>query len=190
VAAEDLLKGHAAAGRRRAAADGAGAPARPARRTVVVTCMDARIDVYTLFDLALGDAHVLRNAGGVVTDDVVRSIVISQRKLGTTDVLLVHHSGCGMATFTDEDLSEELKIETGMRPPWRPRTFRDAAEDVRSGIERLGRNPFLRPGTPIRGFVLDIETFALAEVLPAPREPADDETRYDPLSDPLPDQLS
>jgi carbonic anhydrase len=167
VGADDLLKGHAA-GRRRAAEDAAGAPVRPARQTVVVTCMDARIDVYTLFDLAIGDAHVLRNAGGVVTDDVIRSIVISQRKLGTTDVLLVHHSGCGMATFTDDDLSNELKGETGLRPPWRPRTFRDPVEDVRSGIARLTRNPFLRRGTPIRGFVLDIETFELTEVVPDP----------------------
>jgi carbonic anhydrase len=172
VAAEDVLRGHAT-GRRRAAADAAGAPAQPAKRTVIVTCMDARIDVYTLFDLALGDAHVLRNAGGVVTDDVVRSIVISQRKLGTTDVLLVHHSGCGMATFTDDDLSEELQTETGLRPPWRPRTFRDPVEDVRAGIAKLGRNPFLRSGTPIRGFVLDIETFELTEVHPEPPRPLD-----------------
>src|SRR5829696_5415420 len=132
--ADDLLRGHAAAGRRRAAADAAGAPMRPARATVVVTCMDARIDVFTLFDLALGDAHILRNAGGVVTDDIIRSIVISQRKLGTTDVLLVHHTGCGMVTFADEELSEALATETGMRPPWRPRAFTDPAAAVRSGL--------------------------------------------------------
>ena len=168
MATEDLLRGYASAGRRRAAQDAAGVPVRPARRTVVVTCMDARIDVFTLFDLALGDAHVLRNAGGVVTDDVIRSIVISQRKLGTTDVLLVHHTGCGMVTFTDEEFTEELATETGMRPPWRPRAFPDAAGDVRSGMARLARNPFLRPGTPVRGFVLDVETFALTEVHPAP----------------------
>jgi carbonic anhydrase len=170
---DDLLRGHAAAGRHRAAADAAGAPMRPARRTVVVTCMDARIDVFTLFDLALGDAHVVRNAGGVVTDDVVRSIVISQRKLGTTDVLLVHHSGCGMTTFTDDDFSDELAAEADLRPPWRPRAFRDAAQDVRSGMARLRRNPFLRPGTTVRGFVLDIATFALDEVHPAPAVPED-----------------
>jgi carbonic anhydrase len=99
--------------------------------------------------------------------------VISQRKLGTTDVLLVHHSGCGMATFTDDDLSEELQTETGLRPPWRPRTFRDPVEDVRAGIAKLGRNPFLRSGTPIRGFVLDIETFELTEVHPEPPRPLD-----------------
>ena len=169
MAIEDLLRGHAAVGRRRAAADAHGVPIRPAQHTVIVTCMDARIDVYTLFDLALGDAHVLRNAGGVVTDDVIRSIVISQRKLGTAEVLLVHHEGCGMVTFTDDEFSDELATETGMRPPWRPRAFDDVAEDVRSGMARLARNPFLRPGTPVRGFVLAMDTFALAEVHPADR---------------------
>jgi carbonic anhydrase len=168
VGIEHVLRGHAARGRRRSAEAAAGASARPVQHTVVVTCMDARINVYRLFDLAPGEVHVLRNAGGVVTDDVIRSIVISQRKLGTTDVLLVHHSGCGMATFTDDDLSAELEADTGMRPPWRPRTFADAATDVRSGIARLARNPFLRAGTPIRGFVLDIESFALTEVHPVP----------------------
>jgi carbonic anhydrase len=102
----------------------------------------------------------------VVTDDVVRSIVISQRKLGTTDVLLVHHSGCGMATFADDDLAAELEADTGQRPSWRPRAFRDAAEDVRAGIAQLTADPFVRPGTPVRGFVLDIESFELTEVAP------------------------
>jgi carbonic anhydrase len=170
VAAEDLLRGHGAVGRRRAAQDAAGAPMRPARHAVVVTCMDARIDVFTLFDLALGDAHILRNAGGVVTDDIIRSIVISQRKLGTADVLLVHHTGCGATTFTDDEFSEELATETGIRPPWRPRAFTDPAADLRSGLARLARNPFLRPDTRVRGFVLDIETFALTEVRPVPVE--------------------
>jgi carbonic anhydrase len=165
---ENVLQGHAARGQRRSAQAAVGAAAQPVQRTVVVTCMDARINVYRLFDLAPGEVHVLRNAGGVVTEDVIRSIVISQRKLGTTDVLLVHHSGCGMATFTDEDFADELAGEAGVRPTWRPGAFRDAAEDVRSGMSRLRRNRFLRHGTPIRGFVLDIETFALDEVHPAP----------------------
>ncbi|WP_219414974.1 beta-class carbonic anhydrase [Pseudonocardia nigra] len=164
---EDLLRRHAAGAGGRAARSAAGAPGRPTLRTVVVTCMDARIDVYTLFGLAPGEAHVLRNAGGIVTDDVVRSIAISQRKLGTTDVLLVHHSGCGMATFTDEEFSDELAAETGTRPPWRPGAFRDAADDVRRGVARLRGEPFLRDGTPIRGFVVDITTFALEEISPA-----------------------
>jgi carbonic anhydrase len=164
VGADEVLKGYAV-GRPRATEAAAGVPVPPARQTVVVTCMDARINVFDLFDLAYGDAHILRNAGGVVTEDVIRSIVISQRKLGTTDVLLVHHSGCGMVTFTDDDLSDELQGDAGVPPPWRARTFRDPAEDVRSGIEVLRADPFLRPRTPVRGFVLDIETFELTEVV-------------------------
>lgn len=113
---EDLLRRHANGAGGRAARSAAGAPGRPSLRTVVVTCMDARIDVYTAFGLQPGEVHVLRSAGGVVTDDVVRSIAISQRKLGTTDVLLVHHSSCGMATFTDEEFSDELAVDCGARP--------------------------------------------------------------------------
>ena len=173
MSADGLLRRYASGAGAAAGRKARGLPARPAARTVIVTCMDARIDTYALFGLAPGDAHVLRNAGGVITDDVIRSIVISQRKLSTTDVILVHHSGCGMATFTDDDFSEELAIETGMRPPWQPRAFVDAAEDVRSGMARLARNPFLLKGTPIRGFVLDIETFALEEVHPAPASSED-----------------
>jgi carbonic anhydrase len=126
--------------------------------------MDARIDPLTLFGLTPGEVHVLRNAGGVVTDDVLRSITISQRKLGTRDVLLVQHSRCGLATFTDEEFSEELAAEVGVRPPWRSRTFGDAATSVRRGMERLRRDPFLLPATVVRGFVLDIERFTLDEV--------------------------
>lgn len=140
-----------------------GLPAAPGLRSVVVTCMDARIDVLTLFGLELGEVHVLRNAGGVVTDDVVRSLTVSQRKLGTRNVLLVQHSGCGMATFTDEEFAEELADEVGMRPPWRLHTFADPAVDVRRGMARLQRDPFLLPGTVVRGFVLD-GAFALSEV--------------------------
>lgn len=166
---DELLRRHATSGRAAAARAGAGVPHTPSLHTVIVTCMDVRIDVYTLFDLRPGDAHVLRNAGGIVTDDVVRSIAISQRKLGSTDVLVVHHSRCGMATFTDDDFSDELAGETGYRPPWRPGTFSDVAADVREGVKRLRRSPFLRDGTPVRGFVLDVETFALDEVaVPVP----------------------
>jgi carbonic anhydrase len=161
---DELIRRNADGGADRLAAAAVAAPARPALRTVVLTCMDARIDVYTLFGLAPGEAHVLRNAGGVVTDDVVRSIAISQRKLGTTDVLVVHHSGCGMTAFTDEEFAAELAVDTGTRPPWRPGAFQDAAADVREGIERLRREPFLRPDTPIRGFVVDIAAFTLQEV--------------------------
>ncbi|MFC7660731.1 beta-class carbonic anhydrase [Pseudonocardia benzenivorans] len=126
--------------------------------------MDSRIDTFTLFGLKLGEVHVLRNAGGVVTDDVIRSLTISQRKLGTRDILLVQHSGCGLATFTDDDFSEELAVETGMRPPWRTHAFRDPMVSVRRDLAQLRHDPFLHPDTRVRGFVLDIESFVLQEV--------------------------
>jgi len=126
--------------------------------------MDCRIDVEKALGLGLGEAHVLRNAGGVVTDDVVRSLTISQRKLGTRDVLVVQHSGCGLATFTDEEFSEELALEAGMRPPWRTHAFADPVVNVRRGVARLRHDPFLLPETVVRGFVLDIENFTLSEV--------------------------
>jgi carbonic anhydrase len=164
VSSEELLRRHEAGGGRLAASNARSAAAVPALRTVVVTCMDARIDVQALFGLGLGEVHTLRNAGGVVTDDVVRSVVISQRKLGTREVLVVAHSRCGMATFSDEDFSEELALEVGMRPLWRTYAFADPAVDVQRGVARLRRDPFLLPETVVRGFVLDIESFALTEV--------------------------
>jgi carbonic anhydrase len=127
--------------------------------------MDARIDVLTLFGLNAGEVHVLRNAGGVVTDDVIRSLAISQRKLGTREVVLVQHRGCGMATFTDDQFGDELAAETGTRPPWRAHTFRDPVESVRRDVTRLRAEKFLHPDSRVRGFVLDIETFALDEVV-------------------------
>jgi carbonic anhydrase len=136
----------------------------PAQQTVLITCMDARIDPRTLFGLRPGDVHILRNAGGVVTDDVQRSIVISQRKLGTRAVLIVQHSGCGLSTFADEEFADELAADVGMRPPWQAGAFGDAAESVRDGLLRLRQDPFLLPGTLTRGFVLDITRFTLDEV--------------------------
>jgi carbonic anhydrase len=161
---EELLRRHAGGGRRLATERAAGAAAVPALRTVVLTCMDARIDVSVLFGLEPGEVHVLRNAGGVVTDDAVRSVVISQRMLGTRDVLVVQHSGCGLTAFTDDEFSEQLAVEVGMRPPWRTYAFTDPAVDVRRGVARLRSDPFLLPGTVVRGFVLDIADFALTEV--------------------------
>ena len=161
---DELLTRHQVGGGRRAATGAAGLAARPSLRTAVVTCMDARIDVLTLFGASVGEAHVLRNAGGVVTDDVIRSIVISQRKLDTRDVLLIQHSACGLTTFTDADFCEELAVDTGMEPSWRPHAFPDPARSVRRGIAQLRHDPFLHPDTRVRGFVLDIETFALDEV--------------------------
>jgi carbonic anhydrase len=164
VSNEELLRRYEAGGGRLAASNASGVAVAPALHTAVLTCMDSRIDVFALFGLALGEVHVLRNAGGVVTDDVVRSLTISQRKLGTRDVLVVQHSGCGLATFTDEEFSEELAVEAGMRPPWRTHAFADPAVNVRRGVARLRHDPFLLPETVVRGFVLDIESFTLSEV--------------------------
>ena len=162
---EELLRRYEAGGGHLAAVNADGLAVPPSLRTAIVTCMDARIDVFALFGMKLGEVHVLRNAGGVVTDDIIRSLTISQRKLGTRDVLLVQHSGCGMATFTDEEFTEELAEETGMRPQWRTYAFRDPATSVARDIARLRRDPFLHPDTRVRGFVLDIESFVLEEVL-------------------------
>ncbi|MGI5127042.1 beta-class carbonic anhydrase [Pseudonocardia sp. CA-107938] len=162
--ADDLLDRSRRDGARASAAAAAGLAAAPARRAVIVTCMDARIDPALLFGLAPGEAHVLRNAGAVITSDTRRSIVISQRKLGTRTVLLVAHTGCGLASFTDDEFSTELELDTGLRPPWRPGTFADPAENVAAGLRALRRDPFLLPDTELRGFVLDVATFALTEV--------------------------
>lgn len=161
---DELLRRYKAGGGRMAAAKALGLAVAPSLHTVVLTCMDSRIDVFALFGLELGEVHVLRNAGGVVTDDIVRSLTISQRKLGTHDVLVVQHTGCGLATFTDDEFSEELAVEVGMRPPWRTHAFADPAVNVRRGMARLRHDPFLLPATVVRGFVLDIEEFTLDEV--------------------------
>jgi carbonic anhydrase len=169
--ADELLDRSRRRGGPAAAAAAAGLAAAPLKRAVIVTCMDARIDPALLFDLAPGDVHILRNAGAVVTSDTRRSIAISQRKLGTRTVLLVAHTGCGLTSFTDEDFSTELQLDTGLRPPWRPGAFADPATSVAAGLAALSRDPFLVPGTVLRGFVLDIATFALDEV-PAPADNA------------------
>src|SRR4051794_26722973 len=139
-------------------------PAPPARRLVVVTCMDARIDVHAVLGLAEGDAHVLRNAGGVVTDDTIRSLAISQRMLGTEEVLLMHHTRCGMQSFTDEEFADELERETGERPPWTAGAFSDLDGDVRESIARVKASPFIPNTDSVRGFVYDVETGRLREV--------------------------
>jgi carbonic anhydrase len=139
---------------------------RPSLRIALVACMDARIDPAQLLGLRPGEAHVIRNAGGVVTDDVIRSLAVSQRKLGTTEVMLVHHTKCGMATFTDDDFASEIQEATGLRPTWAVETFRDIESHVRQSVERVRRSPFLGDTTAVRGFVMDIDTGDLAEVLP------------------------
>ncbi len=161
---EELLRRYEAGGGHLAAARAEGLAVPPALQTVVLTCMDSRIDVFALFGLKIGEVHVLRNAGGVVTDDVIRSLTISQRKLGTRDILLVQHAGCGLATFTDDEFSEELAREVGMRPSWRTHAFRDPAVSVRRDMAQLRHDPFLIPDTRVRGFVLDIVSFDLEEI--------------------------
>jgi carbonic anhydrase len=136
----------------------------PSLHIAVVACMDARLDPVQLLGLRPGEAHVIRNAGGAVTDDVVRSLAVSQRKLGTTEVMLLHHTKCGMATFTDPDFWAELQDATGLRPTWAVETFSDAEADVRQSMERVRRSPFLANTTAVRGFVVDIDTGDLTEV--------------------------
>lgn len=173
MAHEELLRRYTEGGRRLAQAGAEGVAVSPALQTVLLTCMDSRINAYTLFGLQLGEVHVLRNAGGVVTDDVLRSLTISQRKLGTRDVIVVQHTGCGLATFTDDAFREELAREVGMRPPWRTHAFRDPVTSVRRDLAQLRHDPFLHPDTRVRGFVLDIASFDLQEVF------VDDEVAVD-----------
>ena len=140
---------------------------RPLRRLAIVTCMDSRLDVFAALGLEVGDAHILRNAGGVVTDDVIRSLAVSQRKLGTTAVMLIHHSDCGMQTLTDDGFRAELLAATGVAPAFAIESFADADADVRQSIERVRRSPFLVHRDEVRGFVYDVDTHRLREVHPA-----------------------
>ncbi|HEY2203563.1 MAG TPA: carbonic anhydrase [Pseudonocardia sp.] len=137
---------------------------RPAEQVAVVTCMDCRIAALDSFGLKIGDAHVIRNAGAAVTSDVIRSLSISQRKLGTRGVVLMAHTGCGMATFTDDDYVTELVVDAGQEPSWRPMTFTDPAEHVRRGMATLRDSPFLLGDTTVRGFVIDLKTGDVNEV--------------------------
>ncbi len=137
---------------------------RPALRLAVVACMDARINVEAVLGLRDGDAHIIRNAGGSVTDDEIRSLAISQRLLGTREIILIHHTGCGMLTFTDDEFRDELQKETGIRPPWAAEAFADLDADVRQSIARIKASPFIPHSGSVRGFVLDVETGRLREV--------------------------
>jgi carbonic anhydrase len=140
------------------------APHNPALPLAVVACMDARIDVLGALGLAVGDAHIIRNAGGVVTDDVIRSLVISQRLLGTREIILIHHTNCGMIKFTDDGLKAEIERDTGIRPPWAMEAFTDPDADVVQSIARLKASPFVPHMDTVRGFVYDIMTGLLREV--------------------------
>lgn len=139
-------------------------PGRPSLGVAVVACMDARMDVYALLGLRPGEAHVLRNAGGEVTDDMLRSLTISQHELGTTEIMLVHHARCGMQTFTNKEFKAELAAETGHKPHWASLAFSDVEEDLRKAIAKVKACPFLNHTSEVRGFVFDVETGALREV--------------------------
>ena len=140
-------------------------PLRPTLKVAVVTCMDARLDAHRLLGLELGQAHVIRNAGGVVSEDMIRSLAISQRKLGTRHVVLVHHTDCGMQTFTDDDFRREMEAEIGIRPSWAVESFTDVEADVRQCMARVRTSPFLTLTEELRGFVYDVHSGALTEVM-------------------------
>jgi carbonic anhydrase len=139
-------------------------PLPPSRQVAVVACMDARLNVYAILGLNEGEAHVIRNAGGVVTDDEIRSLAISQRLLGTHEIILIHHTDCGMLTFTDDAFKRAIQDETGIKPAWSAEAFADLEEDVRQSVARIRASPFIPHQDAIRGFVFDVATGKLNEV--------------------------
>src|ERR1700728_2828886 len=140
-------------------------PLPPAKGTAVVACRDARLNVYAILGLNEGEAHVIRNAGGVVTADEIRSLAISQRLLGTTEIILIHHTDCGMLTFTDDQFKRAIQDETGIKPEWAAEAFTDLDEDVRQSIARIKASPFIPHKDATRGFVFDVATGKLNEVI-------------------------
>jgi carbonic anhydrase len=139
-------------------------PLPPGRKLAVVACMDARLDPARVLGLEEGDAHVIRNAGGVVSDDTIRSLAISQHLLGTEEIVILHHTDCGMLTFSDEEFAERLERETGSRPGWDAQAFEDLDVDVRDSIDRIKGSPFVPRTDSVRGFVYEVETGRLREV--------------------------
>jgi carbonic anhydrase len=139
-------------------------PLPPGKKVAVVACMDARLDPARVLGLEEGDAHVIRNAGGVVTDDEIRSLAISQRLLGTEEIILIHHTDCGMLTFTDDDFKKSIQDETGIKPEWAAESFGDLDTDVKQSIARIQASPFVPKKDAIRGFVYEVETGRLREV--------------------------
>lgn len=137
---------------------------RPSRRLAIVACMDSRLNLFAALGLREGEAHILRNAGGVVTDDVIRSLAISQRRLGTTDIVLIHHTDCGMQKVTDDGFRAELQASAGIAPAFAIESFTDVDADVRQSITRVRRSPFLEYRERVRGFVYDTDTGHLREV--------------------------
>ncbi|OHT79123.1 carbonic anhydrase [Mycobacteroides chelonae] len=139
-------------------------PLPPGRKVAVVACMDARLNPYGLLGLHEGDAHVIRNAGGVITEDEIRSLAISQRLLGTEEIILIHHTDCGMLTFTDDAFKRAIQDETGIKPPWSAEAFTDLDEDVRQSLARIKANPFVPRKGSVRGFIYDVKDGTLREV--------------------------
>ena len=140
-------------------------PLPPSRQAAVVACMDARLNVYAILGLNEGEAHVIRNAGGVITDDEIRSLAISQRLLGTREIILIHHTDCGMLTFTDDAFKRSVQDETGIKPPWSAESFTNIEEDVRQSVARIKASPFIPHTDAVRGFVFDVATGKLNEVV-------------------------
>ncbi len=139
-------------------------PLPPSKHVAVLACMDARLDVYRVLGVKEGEAHVIRNAGGVVTDDEIRSLAISQRLLGTSEIILIHHTDCGMLTFTDDEFKRSIQDETGIKPAWSAEAFPDPDEDVRQSLRRIQASPFITKTSSLRGFVFDVATGKLNEV--------------------------
>ena len=140
-------------------------PLPPAKHVAVVACMDARLNVYGILGLKEGEAHVIRNAGGVVTEDEIRSLAISQRLLGTSEIILIHHTDCGMVTFTDDGFKASIEEDTGIRPTWAAEAFPDVDADVRQSVARIKASPFVPNKDAVRGFVFDVATGKLNEVV-------------------------
>lgn len=139
-------------------------PLPPAKNIAIVACMDARLNVYGALGLNEGDAHVIRNAGGVITEDEIRSLAISQRLLGTKEIVLIHHTDCGMVTFTDDEFKAAIERDTGVRPAWAAESFADEVDDVRQSLRRVRNSPFIPHTDSVRGFVFDVATGLLSEV--------------------------
>ena len=158
---DDLLENNASYA---ASFDKGDAPLPPGLGLAIVACMDARLDTHALLGIGVGDAHIIRNAGGVVTDDAIRSLTISQRLLGTTSIMLIHHTDCGMLTFRDDDVKDAIVADTGVRPTFAMEAFPDLDDDIRQSIARINASPFIPNKGDVRGFVYDCATGKLAEV--------------------------
>ncbi|MBV8966134.1 MAG: carbonic anhydrase [Mycobacteriaceae bacterium] len=139
-------------------------PLPPSKKVAIVACMDARLNVYGALGLSEGEAHVIRNAGGVVTDDEIRSLAISQRLLGTEEIILIHHTDCGMLTFTDDEFRNSIERETGIKPEWAAEAFSNLEADVRQSIARIQASPFIPRKDSVRGFIYEVEAGRLREV--------------------------